>query len=219
MNSKDQNINDTELKIYNAAKHLFYEQGYYKTTVRQITEAAGVNSGLFNYYFKNKYNLGVQIYNKIFDRIITIMNKYFADEENPAVFVGIMMRIHTHVRNDSRIILFAVDTMKEEIFEESVRSFIKPYIEAIDHYYKSNLSDEEHYMMIAATLGAEKAIFLQNYRGNIHFDIKRLSTIFFRIHLFHYNISSFEIDRCNQEVIRRFQSLLTHYPNYIDDII
>ena len=140
-------------------------------------------------------------------------------KKNPAVFLGIMMRMHTYVRNDKRIILYTVDAMKDEIFEDSVRSFVKPYIEAVDHYYKANLSDEEHYMMMAATLGAEKAIFSQNYRGNIHFDVKRLSTIFYRIHLFHYNISSFEIDRCNEEVINRFRTLLDQYPNFIDDII
>ena len=174
-------MNDTKSKIYSEAKRLFYAQGYYKTTVRQITDAVGVNSGLFSYYFKNKFNLARQIYSEIFDKIISILNTYFSDEKNPAVFLGIMMRIHTYVRNDKRVILYAVDAMKDEIFEDSVRSFVKPYIEAVDHYYKANLSDEEHYMMMAATLGAEKAIFSQNYRGNIHFDVKRLSTIFYRI--------------------------------------
>ncbi len=212
-------MNDTKSKIYSEAKRLFYAQGYYKTTVRQITDAVGVNSGLFSYYFKNKFNLARQIYSEIFDKIISILNAYFSDEKNPAVFLGIMMRMHTYVRNDKRVILYAVDAMKDEIFEDSVRSFVKPYIEAVDHYYKANLSDEEHYMMMASTLGAEKAIFTQNYRGNIHFDVKRLSTIFYRIHLFHYNISSFEIDRCNEEVINRFRTLLDKYPNFIDDII
>jgi AcrR family transcriptional regulator len=219
MVNKKQRMNNTEIKIFNEAKSLFFTQGYYNTTIRQIAEAAGVNSGLFNYYFQNKFNLARRIYNTIFDNIIRILEMYFSDEENPAIYLGILMRMHTWLRNDKRIILFAVDAMKEEIFEDAVRDFVKPYIEAVDHYYKANLSDEEHYLMIAASLGAEKAIFTQNYLGNIHFDIKRLSVIFYRIHLFHYNISSYEIDRCNDVVTKRFQALLDQYPNFIDDII
>ena len=46
MNSKEHAMNDTKSKIYSEAKRLFYAQGYYKTTVRQITDAVGVNSGL-----------------------------------------------------------------------------------------------------------------------------------------------------------------------------
>jgi len=45
---------DTKQKILNSAKKLFYEQGYDATTVAQITDDAGVNNGLFTYYFGSK---------------------------------------------------------------------------------------------------------------------------------------------------------------------
>ena len=54
-------MNKTKKKIFIEAKRLFESGGYYDTTVREITSAAGVNSGLFNYYFKNKYNLAKQM--------------------------------------------------------------------------------------------------------------------------------------------------------------
>lgn len=44
-------------KILETAKELFYEQGYYKTTVAEITKKAGVNNGLFTYYYGTKTNL------------------------------------------------------------------------------------------------------------------------------------------------------------------
>ena len=50
-----------ESKIIESAKELFYEQGFNKTTVAQITKHAGVNNGLFTYYFGSKSNLAGSI--------------------------------------------------------------------------------------------------------------------------------------------------------------
>ncbi|MBO4361100.1 MAG: TetR/AcrR family transcriptional regulator [Eubacteriaceae bacterium] len=50
-----------EAKITESAKELFYEQGFNKTTVAQITKNAGVNNGLFTYYFGSKSNLAGMI--------------------------------------------------------------------------------------------------------------------------------------------------------------
>lgn len=53
-----------EKKLMESAKALFYEQGVSKTTVAQITNKAGVNNGLFTYYFGSKANLAAQIDNE-----------------------------------------------------------------------------------------------------------------------------------------------------------
>ena len=50
-----------EGKIIESAKELFYEQGFNKTTVAQITRHAGVNNGLFTYYFGSKSNIAATI--------------------------------------------------------------------------------------------------------------------------------------------------------------
>ena len=42
------------IKILEASKELFYENGFYDTTVANITKKAGVNNGLFTYYFGTK---------------------------------------------------------------------------------------------------------------------------------------------------------------------
>ena len=45
---------DTKNKILYAARDLFFEYGFYKTTARMISDKANTNLGLLNYYFKNK---------------------------------------------------------------------------------------------------------------------------------------------------------------------
>lgn len=44
-------------QILDAAEWLFAEQGYARTTIKQIGRAAGVNSALLYYYFTDKEEL------------------------------------------------------------------------------------------------------------------------------------------------------------------
>lgn len=45
---------DKKIKIYDAAEHIFAENGFEKTTVDQIAEEANVAKGTIYYYFKSK---------------------------------------------------------------------------------------------------------------------------------------------------------------------
>lgn len=53
---------DAKQQIYDAAKDLFYRDGYETTTMRKIAQTAGVSLGLPIYYFGSKEALGVEIY-------------------------------------------------------------------------------------------------------------------------------------------------------------
>ncbi|MFA0814719.1 MAG: TetR/AcrR family transcriptional regulator [Anaerofustis sp.] len=64
----------TQEKIVNAAKKIFYENGYEKTTIKQICEEAEVLRTVFTYYFSDKSALADHISNylnlKIMDELI-----------------------------------------------------------------------------------------------------------------------------------------------------
>lgn len=47
----------TEEKILDAARRLFLQKGYAKTTTRDIAAEAGINLALLNYYFRSKEKL------------------------------------------------------------------------------------------------------------------------------------------------------------------
>lgn len=48
-------------RIYEAAKDLFYENGFAKTTLRMIAERADANSAMVSYYFGSKTQLASEI--------------------------------------------------------------------------------------------------------------------------------------------------------------
>ena len=65
MTEKQTNIQNlsTRDKLLEAARELFYDQGYAATTLAQISAKSGVNNGLITYYFGSKSNLASEIYN------------------------------------------------------------------------------------------------------------------------------------------------------------
>ena len=52
-----QDTSDSRARLLDAALRLFAEHGFAKTSIRQIAEAASVNTALISYYFGDKKGL------------------------------------------------------------------------------------------------------------------------------------------------------------------
>ena len=82
--AKTEKGDNSAQKLIASAKELFYEKGYKKTTVAEITRSAGVNNGLFTYYFGTKTNLSgmimsqfrVDFRNVVSQKMFDIYKKY-----------------------------------------------------------------------------------------------------------------------------------------------
>ncbi len=53
---------DTRERILDAAERLFCDRGFDRTSVREITDAAGANLGAINYYFRSKASLYAEVF-------------------------------------------------------------------------------------------------------------------------------------------------------------
>jgi AcrR family transcriptional regulator len=62
-------------KILEAAKELFFNKGYYGITIEMITEKAGVSTGTFYLYYKNKIEIYKALQNEGLDILIDEIRK------------------------------------------------------------------------------------------------------------------------------------------------
>ena len=76
-------IEEVRRKILSAAKALGIEQGYKKTTIRQIVEKSGVLTGSIYYLYKNKADIFQAMVLALFKQCVRIMDEDF-HEESPA---------------------------------------------------------------------------------------------------------------------------------------
>ncbi|MCQ4822927.1 helix-turn-helix domain-containing protein, partial [Eubacterium callanderi] len=62
-----------------SAKKIFYQNGYDKTTVKDIITDARTKQGLLNYYFGAKENLAVQIYKDFCNDVVFCVDERKAE--------------------------------------------------------------------------------------------------------------------------------------------
>lgn len=69
--------------ILSAAKRVFFERGYQGTTIQTITRAAGVSTGTFYIYYKNKIEVYKDLQNEGVDILVQMINAVMNDSMSP----------------------------------------------------------------------------------------------------------------------------------------
>ncbi len=63
----------TEIKIVEAAEHLFYQNGKAGTSMQDIADEAGITRTLLNYYFRSKDKLFEAVFRKAMGSIVPVL--------------------------------------------------------------------------------------------------------------------------------------------------
>lgn len=169
----EQQEQDTEQKIKEAARKVFLEQGYEGAKIRQIAEEAGVNLAMVNYYFRSKDLLFRSIYQdtlrEFMGRIAILLN-----EETPleVKIWKIVDRYTDFILDNPQIPLFVLTEQRKDgaLFMKELN--IRPFI--TDSYFHKQLREE-------ASKGSIRAIdplqVILSIMGNIIFPIMAQSIV------------------------------------------
>lgn len=79
----ERHLENVRRKILESAKELFVQQGYKKTTIRQIVEKSGVLTGSIYYLYKNKEDIFKALVLSLFKQCSNLIDEHFS-EESPA---------------------------------------------------------------------------------------------------------------------------------------
>nr|WP_279343201.1 TetR/AcrR family transcriptional regulator [Fundidesulfovibrio terrae] len=84
---------DTKKAIIEAAAPLIYRQGFHRTGLKEILDAAGVPKGSFYFYFKSKEDFGLAVIDHYLENLLATRSHVLADGAPPlerlrAVFAG-----------------------------------------------------------------------------------------------------------------------------------
>ncbi|MDQ1085747.1 MULTISPECIES: TetR/AcrR family transcriptional regulator [unclassified Siphonobacter] len=89
---------DTEEKIKEAAQRIFLEKGFDGTTIRDIAEAAQINTALTNYYFRSKEKLFWLVYESLLKEALksvqAILDKPIGVKEKLVELLDHMFEVH-----------------------------------------------------------------------------------------------------------------------------
>ncbi|WP_242951613.1 TetR/AcrR family transcriptional regulator [Clostridium felsineum] len=181
-------------KILWAAKELFKEKGYKKTTIRQIVDKSGVLIGSIYYFFKNKEEIFETIVLELFDKSDSIVNESF-DIETPALKYAIMCAIELKaVEMHELICEFYYEAYSSDLILNKVVRRAAKRSEKLFKEYNKKYTFEDYYIRTLMVKGSVRSVIVSRYLDkNVDFD--KIINTFLRISLQAFNVDKNEIER------------------------
>lgn len=194
----------TKQKILTSAVELFFEQGYEKTTTRQIVQKAGVLNGSLYYFFKGKDNILESIVIEQLKEAFKYADEALKKTDNPMTILlfplGIELYTAEHSRKAADILFHAHSS--QEITNVMIQ-MIHDWVFAHYPQYKEQVTSKEFKLNFMAIVSLMRSFVGQYATGTAYFhydDCLRLfikmTSMFFQIPVF--NIDSLVAEICNK---------------------
>jgi AcrR family transcriptional regulator len=144
---------ETESRILFAARTLFFEKGYAKTSVREIADRSGSNLGLLNYYFGSKSEIGLRVYRAVRGEANAMMEGYGADPAGSAAsyLLSNLIELEMTLISEPYGRFFA-----QAMSEATVQSFYRQRIIAGLEKYMRAEADREYCLLACISISAIK---------------------------------------------------------------
>ncbi|MDK2936572.1 MAG: TetR/AcrR family transcriptional regulator [Eubacteriaceae bacterium] len=164
--------NDIEVKerIYQAAKTLFLELGYKKTTYREIADMVNANGGLITYYYGSKSKLGLMVYNEYMKQIKELVRQQF---ENKNIEYDLLIATATEIRVHGRLMLtnrnlrqFYTDLLSENVLYKGTAVAVD-YFRVLVEEYGQKMPEYKMKLLTYGNFGFQQGISLAREIGEI----------------------------------------------------
>ncbi|MBU4438129.1 MAG: TetR/AcrR family transcriptional regulator [Firmicutes bacterium] len=120
----------TERIILQTAKILFYNNGYAKTSMRDICAETGIQLGTLTYYFKKKKDIAERIYSEFIVRLMSFVRTNTYHNKMNGIQLNFHKQIyHYHaIYSDPKTRAFHAEMLYSEyIYEEIILKLYNPY--------------------------------------------------------------------------------------------
>lgn len=162
---KYQNGLETQEKILDACRTLFYEKGYDKTTFSDICKMTGINQSAIHYHFKSKENLLQLIYSATVKKNNELV-EFYSDRSTSALakfFFGGELYLYK-AYHDAGYRRFFIDAAR--LLRTNAESFVEEQADILDFLKgKKSTDDEEEYqfdLMVVAAVDQMMLLYMDN---------------------------------------------------------
>jgi len=166
-------MNKTKEKIFNAAINIISQKGFYKSTMDEIAEKAGVAKGTLYYHFKSKDEILIFL---IDEGLSLLKNQILTNISNMKNSIDKLREIIVVQSNflfkykDFVLILLSQLWGKEEIqnnFREKIYDYLKIIEDIIDEGIKEKLIEKcDKKLLSSAFFGMISSLIIFQFRNN-----------------------------------------------------
>lgn len=193
-------MDDVRQKILISAKELFIQQGYKKTTIRQIVEKSGVLIGSIYYFFKNKEEIFQSLVLDIFDACDELVDEHFGKIESPGFRYAFMCAVELQaVEMNERVNEIYYEGYSSNAILDKLASHAAKRSQILFQTYNPNFTYEDYYVRTLAIKGVMRNYIANRYlKQDIPFKV-RINT-FLDMSLHAFNIEQKEIEEIKKRI-------------------
>lgn len=188
-------ISDIEKNILKVATQLFLDQGYDKTTIRQIANASGIGRGHLYYYFRKKEDILIHIFKQILNKIYDDVIESNDDKSEVILSYAIIQCIYTYTLVfNKKLFRIYIEGSNVEIVRRAAQNILIDLFKKKCKDMNYNLNEKDISFSITIGYAGECELLKRFYNGEKDFDIDSIikSIISTRLHLLNI-ISDHEI--------------------------
>ena len=169
---KSPTISDMERNILKISTELFLNQGYDKTTIRQIAEKSGIGRGHLYYYFKKKEDILIHIFKQILNKIYDDVIESSDDKAEILLSYATIQCIYTYtlVLNEKLFRIY-LQGSNIEIVRRAAQDILIDLCKKKAKDMNYNISEKDICFSITIGYAGECELLKRFYHGEKNFDI------------------------------------------------
>lgn len=170
----------TKRRIFKVSRQLFYKQGYDETTYDDISKLATINRALIPYYFKNKKNLALLVYQNFIEDYFAICDKALENKEISDIGrTAFYMFGYYRLLKNRNLTRFLIQFNSDVDYDEKMVISKKSIFDMLS-IKNSEISPEDYEVLSQMDYGIEKELIrIAFYKEDT--DIDHLSTMELRM--------------------------------------
>lgn len=170
--SRKEKSREVRNKILDVARELMLAQGYKVTTIRQIIEEAGVQTGTLYHFFRDKEDILLQLVIDAYNQIMRTAATYYGKEKDPAMQYALiyaleMKAVHKYKR--------VAELYLEAYSSWRITTFMMPFNlernKAFFHRYNKDFTEQDYYLRTLSLRGMRLSFLTeQAHTGTLGFE-------------------------------------------------
>lgn len=204
-------------KVLNAAKELFIQQGYKKTTILQIVDRSGVLTGSIYHFFKNKEDIFKTLVLDLFDMGDSLVVESLDTNISPGLRTTILCTLELiAVELDERICELYYEAYNSNFIFESLVTRGTEFAQTLFREYNPSFAYDDYYVRVMAIKGVLRSFISHRY---LHPQTSLLSRfeVFVDIGLQAFNVPLSEIDQVKSDLAGMTNQLVTMAVNLTNE--
>lgn len=163
---------ETQMKILNTAKTLFFEKGYFATSIKEICQIVGITSGTFAYYFNVKESLIDAVYSDLLLKCtMHVTSKVERRMNSLEKNCYISYLYYTAIFENEQTIRFHEEILAQESPSIYTHNVVYRFFDQIVKDFHLNMSKQELDYISTFEYGARRELTWQFIKDNGNGDI------------------------------------------------